>query len=279
MPIEPLAKAGLEATAEFAWKHRRSLTSVASELFRMVSAGRLRVLVFGAAGSGKSTIGKLLAGTLTDDELLKNYQDSFATERFSVAGTVFGRLLVAPGQQSRAHASDELRLMLRSGQIDGVINVTAYGYHSFPGRGAWTEDRAYEAGMTPAEFLRAYLPLRRQLEIGQLAQLADDLRLSPKKVWLLTVVSKADLWCDREQEVRDYYSSGSYSAVIGHIQHDKGARQFPHEMVTAALTWQNFRDGRHTLLAETVAGYDFARRQADLARFSLGLGQLLWVTT
>ena len=103
--------------------------------------------------------------------------------------------------------------------------------------------------------------------------------LSPNKVWLLTLVSKADLWSDREQDVRAHYASGGYRDVIAHIQQDKGERQFPHELVTGALTWQNFRDGRHVMLAETVAGYDFARRQTDMARFSLGLGQLLGVPT
>lgn len=279
MPIEPLVKTGLEATAEFAWKHRQTLGKVAGELFRMVAAGRVRVLVFGAGGAGKSTVGKLLAGTLTDEEMLKGYQDSFATERLPLPGHTFGRLLVAPGQTSRAHTWDELRAMLRVGQIAGVINVTSYGYHSFQAGGAWQEDRAYRPGMTVADFMAAYLPARRQVEIDQLGQLAEDLRLSPNKVWLLTLISKADLWSDREQEVRTHYASGDYQTVIAQVQQDKGERQFPHELLTGALTWQNFRDGRHVLLSETVAGYDFARRQADMARFSLGPGQLLGVST
>jgi hypothetical protein len=279
VPIEPLAKAGLEATAEFAWKHRQTLRSVAGELFQMVRSGRQRVLVFGAGGTGKSTIGKLLSATLSDDELLGAYQDSFAVESFTMPGSTFGRLLVAPGQQSRSHAWDELRAMLRAGQVSGVINLVAFGYHSFPAGGAWQEDRAYIAGMNTRDFMDAYLPRRQQTEIDQLGQLAEDLRLSPNKVWLLTFVCNADLWCDRGPAVRTPYETGAYRGLIARIQQDKGERQFPHELVTGALTWQNFRDGRHTLLAETVAGYDFARRQADLARFSIGLGQLLGVPT
>jgi hypothetical protein len=46
-------EAGLDV-ANFAWDHRKSLGKVAGELFKAIRAGKTRVLVFGAAGAGKS---------------------------------------------------------------------------------------------------------------------------------------------------------------------------------------------------------------------------------
>lgn len=36
--------------------------------------------------------------------------------------------------------------------------------------------------------------------------------------WLITVVTKADLWWDRHREVIDYYTSGPYHMALGSAQ-------------------------------------------------------------
>jgi len=276
MGLDPsLATKLAEPAAAFAWKHRRTLISVGGELIQMVKSGRSRVLVFGMGGTGKSTLGKFLAGELNDEELLKPYQDSFAVEPYGLPGTQFGRLLVAPGQTPREHSWDELRAMLLNGAISGVINVVSYGYHGFQERRAWHTDPVFQAGMTVEDFMVAWLAHRRSQEVAQIEKLADDLSRAPNKLWILTFVAKQDLWWDRRAEVRAFYGTGSYNDVVTRIQGVKGAHHCPHELVEGALTWRNLEDGVGAVLAKTVAGYDYPERQAALARFSLGLKQLL----
>jgi energy-coupling factor transporter ATP-binding protein EcfA2 len=266
-------EAGLDV-ANFAWDHRKSLGKVAGELFGAIRSGRLRVLVFGAGGVGKSTVGKLLARKLNDEELLRGYVESFAVERFGLGGTVTGRVLVAPGQRRREHAWDEMLGMIASGKVNGVVNVTAYGYHSLEGLASYKEHRAFAAGMTRQQFLRLFLEFGREEEIKQLERLVPALVRSPEKLWFLTLVTKQDLWWDKRTEVKAHYETGRYNELITQVQTEVSVRRFPHEIASASLTWQNLRDGAHEILASTVAGYDQQIRLANLSRFSVGLGQL-----
>ena len=206
-------EAGLDV-ANFAWDHRKSLGKVAGELFRAIRSGRLRVLVFGAGGVGKSTVGKLLAKKLTDEELLRGYVESFAVERFGIGGTVTGRVLVAPGQRRREHAWDELLSMIAAGKVHGIINVTAYGYHSLEGLASYKEHRAFAQGMTKQQFLHVFLESGREEEIKQLERLVPALIRSPDKLWLLTLVTKQDLWWDKRTEVRDITKPAAIMSLL-----------------------------------------------------------------
>jgi len=212
-------EAGLEI-ANFAWDHRKSLGKVATELFRAIRAGRVRVLVFGAGGAGKSTVGKLLAGKLTDEELLRGYVESFAVERFGLGGTVTGRLLVAPGQRRREHAWDELLGMMATGTVNGIINVTAYGYHSLEGLASYKEHRAFVPGMTKPRFLQLFPEFGRDEEIRQLESPVPALVRCPNRLWFMTLVTKQDLWWDKRSEVRQHYETGRYDELIRRIQNE-----------------------------------------------------------
>jgi hypothetical protein len=235
-----------------------------------------RVAVFGAGGVGKSTVGKFLAGTLTDEELLKGYLDSFATEKLPISERSFGHVLVASGQRRRQSVREELLELVRDGKIGGVINVVAYGYHSFPGDAeGFRNDAAFRDGMDPPAFMDAYLAARRRDELEQLSEAADALSKAPKPLWLLTLVAKQDLWWDRREEVETHYSGGEYKSLIDRIVGGRGKRGFRHELVSAALTWENLSYGSGETLAKTAAGYDHAARSANLARFGRAVRQML----
>lgn len=182
------AEAGLKGM-EFAWKHRRTLTRVSRELVRMARSGRTRVLIFGSAGAGKSTIARLLTGTLSADALMLGYQDSYTADELKLPGTEFGRLLVAPGQQSREPAAAELRDMLPRGEVVGIVNVTAYGYHAFLPNVSFREDGAYTEGLDRDAFMAAYLVRRREDELRRLEALVPYLSRVPSPVWFMTFVT------------------------------------------------------------------------------------------
>jgi hypothetical protein len=219
----------------------------------------------------KATVGKLLAGKLTDEELLRGYVESFAGERYGLGGTVTGTVLVAPGQRQREYTWDELLDMLVTGDVAGIINVTAYGYHSLERLPSYKEHLAFESGMTKPRFLHAFLDHCRNEEIRQLESLVPALLRSRRKVWFMTLVTKQDLWWNKRAEVKRHYENGPYNELIGQIQRKVSAGRFPHEIASVSLTWENLRDGGNDTLALTVAGYDQRLRLASWI-FQCGTG-------
>ena len=82
--------------------------------------------------------------------------------------------------------------------VAGIINVVSYGY-DFPDSGGSMEGQA---------------PWARQREIDYLAQFVRWLRDAETPSWLITVVTKGDLWWQRRDEVRAYYECGPYSRAL-----------------------------------------------------------------
>ncbi|MEM1365989.1 MAG: hypothetical protein AAGH82_09585, partial [Pseudomonadota bacterium] len=92
----------------------------------------------------------------------------------------------------------------------GIINVVSYGYHE--------PDIDVETAMDGPTVRPEFLSESRDLEIERLKEWTNLLcgEGGPAK-WLLTVVSKADLWWtpSGEKEVLDHYRSGSYRHALG----------------------------------------------------------------
>jgi hypothetical protein len=267
-----LTKAGVEVTASTLWKHRSKLRQAMREVGRLVRTGRLTILVFGAGGAGKSTVGKYITGRLTEDELEKGYRSSVAIERFGIPSTVGGRVMVAPGQRARAeYAQQDMLALLTAGKVDGVINVVAYGHHAWDGLGGYRDHPLWQTGMRREVFVQTYLAARQQDEIAHATRLAERLRNAPRIPWLLTLVVKQDLWWAKRQAVRDHYETGSY--------HDAIRSAFPstdpivrHEIAQAALTWENLTDNNGVTLVPVASGYDRSERLE-------GIDRLNWVLT
>jgi hypothetical protein len=270
----PDLDAGLEGL-QFAWKHRRSLRRVSTELLRMARSGRSRVAVFGAAGTGKTTIAKLLTRSLTDEDLLAGYRDSFEIDTFGLPGTIFGHMLIAPGQDTRAFAREDLLELVKRGEILGVVNVVSYGYHAFARQGSYRDDPAFGAGQSARAFTRAYVEQCRAREIELLRQLLQAINQSGTKTWMLTFVNKQDLWWASDRAVRNHYENGAYAAAVRQTRAATDGQALRHDFAYGAVTWANFRDGRGELLAPTAAGYDFALRAEGFARLGRGLAELL----
>jgi hypothetical protein len=95
-----------------------------------------------------------------------------------------------------------------SKRASGVINVVAYGYHELR---VGMEGAVDAQGKVRADYLEAH----RHEELEALKEwvglLGDPLTVR----FLITVVTKADLWWDREKEVIQYYSQGPYYDALG----------------------------------------------------------------
>jgi hypothetical protein len=90
--------------------------------------------------------------------------------------------------------------------IAGVINVTAYGYHE----GKTEKKHALDDGKAR----QSYLAAKRQQEIDALKEWLPLLGSRDTAGWLITAVTKADLWWPERETVLEHYSNGDYGREL-----------------------------------------------------------------
>jgi len=81
---------------------------------------------------------------------------------------------------------------------------------------------------------------------------------------MLTFITKQDLWWNQRVSVKAHYSEGEYATLLRSVREHKGAANFHHEFVSAALVQQNLKTADGFTLAETVTGYDDPLRLTNL---------------
>lgn len=254
-----------------AYDNRRSLAPLLRRVRYRLKHGHLRVIIYGPAGVGKSTLGTFLAGTFESGRSAVEYQTSLDREDYRVKGDIVCTVIAAPGQENlRADQWPDLHRMLAAGKAGAVINVVSWGYESI-GETSYKETDLFrrDPGQSQEQFLAAYLAEQRGKELAVIAELAHHIKTAEKKIWMITLVTKQDLWWDRRAEVRDYYEQGPYSASIGEIAAARGSQNFRHEFLSASLVIHNFRTGQGEPLAGNIGGYDEviqAQNQANLLR-------------
>jgi hypothetical protein len=100
------------------------------------------------------------------------------------------------------------------GGFEGIINVACFGFHEAAEAGN-RKSAAYEKGPHLAK--GDYLQARRKVEIELLSEwapLVDEVAVK----WVLTVVTKADLWWpDTNDHIKDHYENGPYAAVLDDV--------------------------------------------------------------
>jgi len=173
--------------------------------------------------------------------------------------------VVAPGQALRRRRTWPALLRdLTNGQSCGIINVVAYGYQSIEGELSYKNLPAFEKRMTAKQFMEGYRLEKQQLELDALRELQSHLISAPGKIWMLTLVTKQDLWWTDRLAVRRQYESGIYRELIDQIEQQRGSGRFAHEYLSASLVMQNFTSGQNELLAKTVSGYDDILQTANM---------------
>lgn len=240
-----------------------------NRLFRLVRDGELRIAIFGAGGTGKTTLGKILSGELEGTlELLPSYRESLKVERYNLDRNLIGSIIVAPGQERREDTWDDILRLLSSGKIALVINVVSWGYHSF-GAISYKEHSLYHPGATPEQFLERYLNACRDRELGVLEKIAPFLTRADRnrKTMMITLVTKQDLWWEQRTQVREHYITGSCDRIVRDIQTTRGTANFIHEYCSVSLVMENFVSGTNEMLAATTGGYDRRLQLVNLRRF------------
>ncbi len=253
--------------ASWVWEHRDAIL----KRLRGIAAwfkgkpGAPGILILGPGGAGKTTLGKILAGEY--DWLWDApgaYEESVAIERYALTDAPEIEVVVPPGQEHRREASwADLHADLSAGKFRGVILLAAYGYHTL-GQIRYRDHRLYEGNK--GRFLQRYLADRRDQELTVLRQLAPHLKANRKKLWLLSLVAKQDLWWRESERVQRHYRDGDYGGELAGILARSGQRNFRYEFVFACLVISNFTTSLGENLQKNSQGYDHAMHAQSLRR-------------
>lgn len=247
-------------------------------IFNLLKNGELKIAIFGAGGTGKSTLGKLLSGEFELSGLLQTYQESISIEQYKLESNKIGSVIVAPGQKRREDTWDDLLRTLVGGKIKLIIHVVSWGYHSF-GEFSYTQHRLYQSGMTLEEFLREYAAVCRNRELDVLRRIEPHLSIADqRKTIVITLVSKQDLWWNNRLEVNKHYVEGAYEQLIQNIRNQRGANNFIHEYRSTSLVMENFLSGDNELLIPTTQGYDQRLKVANFRYFLNAIESLFQIS-
>lgn len=247
-------------------------------IFNLLKNGELKIAIFGAGGTGKSTLGKLLSGEFELSGLLQTYQESISIEQYKLESNKIGSVIVAPGQKRREDTWDDLLRTLVGGKIKLIIHVVSWGYHSF-GEFSYTQHRLYQSGMTLEEFLREYAAVCRNRELDVLRRIEPHLSIADqRKTVVITLVTKQDLWWNNRLEVNKHYVEGAYEQLIQNIRNQRGANNFIHEYRSTSLVMENFLSGDNELLIPTTQGYDQRLKVANFRYFLNAIESLFQIS-
>lgn len=240
------------------YKERKAIEGIFSSLRFVLKNGRVRVLVFGPGGTGKSTLGATLG---SDDNLesrqTHEYRESSNVDEEQFEDVPFGIVKVAPGQGRRRDLYwPALFRELAAGRVHGVIYVGCWGLHSFE-LSTIREHKLYEDGMTKDKFLAAHVAAAQQEELEAMRELAPHIIASKRRsLWMISLISKQDLWWDSRDQVKLHYERGAYNEIVASILQKRGSQGFQHEYLSASLGIVNLATPNDGVLVPTASGYD-----------------------
>ncbi len=193
---------------------------------RRVFRGTWRVPIFGGGGTGKTTLGTFLAGQLDLDIARGSYRETLEQEKFNLPGEIPCHFLVPPGQERRRHTWKDLYQVLSAGKAAGLINVVSWGHHATELE--LKDLEVWKPGITEKTCAANYLAVNRKKEIKAMEQLVPHLKAAKGKLWMITLVTKQDLWWPKRKTVDKHYRNGEYEACIQDIIAEKGRENFSH---------------------------------------------------
>lgn len=259
------------AITSWLWENRTDVRKLVSELYSWLRRptavdGRERgILILGAGGVGKSTLARILSGQF--DWLLDEpwrYEESFGIETYSIGGEKPVAVAVLPGQKARRESTwGQLLANLTAGEYRGVILVSANGYHD-PGRASYKTHAMYHGNKEA--FTAELLEANRVDERSIIDLLMPALRNSKDRLWLLSVVTKEDLWFGGADTMAAWLPDGERGKRFAGVTAIKGAAAFRFEAASTSLVVSNFVTGEGEVLAKNLAGYDHKRSIESIRR-------------
>ena len=233
------------------------------------------VVMFGPGGVGKTTFGRFVeSGTVLPVEPPGKYVEDLKIARFRSPSGAEAEYLVPPGQERRRPRDwDDLLARLGDGEFCGVVIFASYGYHSLAQAGGYKAHTLYDGNRK--EFLSAYLEAKRLEEIAVAKLVGKAVRRSPEPVWILTCVTKQDLWWRDKAHSNEFYEVGAYADALTSSLEGCDPSLLRRETSYCCLAIQNLRDAHRDIIAEHDPKYDEVKKAESLAALLERLEALL----
>lgn len=171
-----------------------------------------KVLLLGCTGTGKTSFMNSLESEVVPQAIdLMNRTQTVSRNRRKLSKQPF-EFIDVPGQDS--HKSERIKAIRTAASEKvgslGIINVVSYGYHELRGSKPVIENGKVDSG---------FLETRRKAEIKALREWTSTLcGQGGVAGWVITLITKADLWWSFRDEVIEYYESGAYFDRLGEAQ-------------------------------------------------------------
>lgn len=239
---------------QWAWDNRAGVKPVLAAFRRWLR--RSKILIIGPGGTGKSTLARMLSGEY--DWLLDSpwrYDESVRVDRFKLKADPAAEIVVIPGQHHRRRTSwAGVGQDLAKGTYHGVVLVSAYGYHSLA-ESSYKSHALYEPERDKDKFWQKFTDANRRDEVECLKQLVPFMKDCPRKLWLVSLVTKQDLWGTGGNAVERWYREGGYGEQVQEVANLKGVT-FHHEFHPASLVIGNLVTRKNETLAKNLEGFD-----------------------
>ncbi len=202
---------------EFVDKFRKELWAK----LKIAVKTKRKAVLFGCAGVGKS---QFVASIQRSFERVKPTYYSKTTRLLLDEFPL--QVVDTPGHiSSEEIRQEEMDNVIRE-QKEVLINVVSYGYHE-------RKDIANPADIFDGQqFSFKFLQENRQSELAYLVKLRGKLHLSEIK-YVITLITKADIWWEEKAEVAEYYEKGRYGQEMKKMVEKSG---FKH-IINVSCEW------------------------------------------
>ena len=172
------------------------------KLFNKIFKRNKQILVLGATGAGKTQFLNSLNKELENIQV--TYSSQANQKNFTKIDKIPISFLDTPGQGQKIEVRKrEIQNLVRENKYEGIINVVSFGFHE---REHTTQKRIFdENNKINFDVIDDY----KQMELKMLKEWLPLLEMSNIK-WIITLVTKADVWWDFEDDVWNYYWHGDY---------------------------------------------------------------------
>jgi hypothetical protein len=242
MLIESLVGLGGNIAGTLIWESRATLMSRLNHVWGRLRGTDVSVVVVGAAGVGKSALGRLLGG---QGDVMRGdaYRSSTDLETHSLRAPFGASVIVAPGQRryyDGGAPGQELAQLIARDRSLAIVHVTADGLRSVDmARLDLRPDRV----LLHQDELAAIRTTGHQRELEVLRWMAKPLQARQRGAFLMSYVVQ-------------HYTAGDYGAAMLDLVTAVGEARLVHEVCSGALTWESLRDEFGAVRLPTASGYD-----------------------